>query len=143
MPENIFEKIEEEHEEFKEMLSQMEGSTKEEKTETFEKFKKELTAHIKAEEQTLYESMKTDKKAKEMVLVGIEEHQMGTNVLHKLEKATGEDWIVQLIVLKHLLEKHIDVEEEEMIPMAKKMLTKSTVEEISEKFESIEEEIEE
>jgi len=141
LPENIFEKIEEEHEEFKEMLSQMEGSTKE-KTETFREFKKELTAHIKAEEQTLYESMKTDKKAKEMVLVGIEEHQMGTNVLHKLDKATGEDWNVQLMVLKHLLEKHIEVEEEEMIPMAKKMLAKSTVEEISEKFESIEEKLE-
>jgi len=49
---------------------------------------------------------------------------------------------VQLVVLKHLLEKHIEVEEEEMMPMAKKMLTKSTIEEISEKFESIEEKLE-
>lgn len=142
MTENIFDKIKEEHEEFKEMLSQMEGSTKE-KGETFEEFKKELTAHIKAEEQTLYESMKTDKEAKEMVLVGIEEHNMGTSVLHKLEKATGEDWNVQLMVLKHLLEKHMEVEEEEVMPMAKKMLDKGKIEEISEQFESIEEKLEE
>ena len=113
LTENIFEKIEEEHEEFKEMLSQMEGSTKG-KAETFEEFKKELTAHIQAEEQTLYEAMKNDKEAKEMVLVGVEEHKMGTTVLHKLGKASGEDWNVQLLVLKHLLETHIEVEEEEL-----------------------------
>ena len=141
LTENIFEKIEEEHEEFKDMLSKMEGSTNKD-AETFEEFKTELTAHIKAEEQTLYESMKTDKKAKEMVLVGVEEHKMGTIVLHKLDKATGEDWNVQLMVLKHLLEKHIEVEEAEMIPMAKKMLNKGKVEEISEQFESIEEKLE-
>ena len=85
LTENIFEKIEEEHEEFKDMLSKMEGSTNKD-AETFEEFKTELTAHIKAEEQTLYESMKTDKKAKEMVLVGVEEHKMGTIVLHKLDR---------------------------------------------------------
>jgi hemerythrin-like domain-containing protein len=141
LAENIFDKIEEEHEEFKEMLSEMEDSKKG-NTDTFEEFKKELNAHIKAEEQTLYESMNTDKKGKEMVLVGIEEHRMGTNVLHKLEKATGEDWNVQLMVLKHLLEKHIEVEEEEVIPMAKKMLNKTKVNEISEQFESIEEKLE-
>ena len=46
------------------------------------------------------------------------------------------------MVLKHLLEKHIEVEEAEMIPMAKKMLNKGKVEEISEQFESIEEKLE-
>jgi hemerythrin-like domain-containing protein len=140
LPENIFEKIEEEHEEFKDMLSQLEN---EKKSNTFEDFKKELNAHIEAEEQTLYESLKSDKKGKEMVLVGIEEHRMGTVVLHKLEKATGEDWNVQLTLLKHLLEKHIEVEEEEVLPMAQKMLDKSKVAELSEEFESIEEKLEE
>jgi len=46
-------------------------------------------------------------------------------------------------LLKHLLEKHIEVEEAELIPMAQKMLDKSKVEKISEQFESIEEKLEE
>lgn len=142
MPENIFEKIKEEHDEFKDMLSQLEGG-KRGKEESFEDFKKELVAHIKAEEQTLYESIKSDKKGKEMVLVGIEEHKMGSMVLQKLDEAVEEDWNVQLNLLKHLLEKHIEVEEEEVIPMAQKMLDKSKVDEISEEFESIEEKLEE
>lgn len=141
LPENIFEKIETEHDEFKDMLSKLE-SGKSDNEDTFSEFRKELTAHNEAEEQTLYESLKTDKKGKEMALVGTEEHRMGTAVLHKLEKATGEDWNVQLNLLKHLLEKHIEVEEAEIIPMAQKMLDKSEVDKISEEFESIEEKLE-
>ncbi len=142
MPENIFEKIEQEHDEFQDMLEKlMAGKSAEENT--FEEFKKELTAHNEAEEQTLYESLKTDKKGREMALVGTEEHRMGSVVVHKLDKATGEDWNVQLNLLKHLLEKHIEVEEDEVIPMAQKMLDKTKVETLSEQFESIEEKLEE
>ena len=86
--------------------------------------------------------LKWTKKGKEMALVGIEEHRMGTQVLHKLEKATGEDWNVQLNLLKHLLEKHIEVEEAEVIPMAQKMLEQSKVDKISKDFKAIEEKLE-
>lgn len=142
MSENIFEKIVEEHDEFKDMLSQLvDGKSGNE--DTFADFKKELVAHIQAEEQTLYESLKSDKKGREMALVGTEEHRMGSTVLHKLDAAKGEDWNVQLNLLKHLLEKHMEVEEQEVIPMAKKMLDKSKVDKLSEDFESIEEKLEE
>lgn len=143
MSQNIFEKIKEEHQEFKEMLGKLtEGRSS--KEDTFEEFKTELKAHNKAEEQTLYEALMKDKKSKEMALVGIEEHRMGTVVLNKLDKATkgSEDWKVQLNVLKHMLEKHIEVEEAEVIPMAQGMLEETKVEELSEQFESIEEKLE-
>ncbi|MGE5638171.1 MAG: hemerythrin domain-containing protein [Chloroflexota bacterium] len=143
MSQNIFEKIKEEHQEFKEMLRKLtEGRSS--KEDTFEEFKTELKAHNKAEEQTLYEALMKDKKSKEMALVGIEEHRMGTVVLNKLDKATkgSEDWKVQLNVLKHMLEKHIEVEEAEVIPMAQGMLEETEVEELSEQFESIEEKLE-
>ncbi|HLN44094.1 MAG TPA: hemerythrin domain-containing protein [Candidatus Sulfotelmatobacter sp.] len=143
MSQNIFEKIKEEHQEFKEMLGKLtEGRSS--KEDTFEEFKTELKAHNKAEEQTLYEALMKDKKSKEMALVGIEEHRMGTVVLNKLDKATkgSEDWKVQLNVLKHMLEKHIEVEEAEVIPMAQGMLEETEVEELSEQFESIEEKLE-
>lgn len=141
MTEDIFERIEDEHQEFKEMLSKLE-SGQSGNEDTFSQFRTELSAHIQAEEQTLYESLKMDKKGKEMALVGTEEHRMGTQVLHKLEKATGEDWNVQLTLLKHLLEKHIEVEEAEVIPMAQKMLEQSKVDMISKDFKAIEEKLE-
>jgi hemerythrin-like domain-containing protein len=143
LSQNIFEKIKEEHQEFKEMLGKLtEGRSS--KEDTFEEFKTELKAHNKAEEQTLYEALMKDKKSKEMALVGIEEHRMGTVVLNKLDKATkgSEDWKVQLNVLKHMVEKHIEVEEAEVIPMAQGMLEETEVEELSEQFESIEEKLE-
>lgn len=144
MSENLFDKIKEEHKEFQEMLQTMASGGKD-KEETFEEFKKELEAHNKAEERTLYESLKDDKKAREMVLVGIEEHRMGTGVVNRLDRIsskTGEEWKVQVNLLKHMLDKHIEVEEKEVIPIAQDTLTKKQVNELSEDFESIEERIE-
>jgi hemerythrin-like domain-containing protein len=140
--ENIFDKIIEEHQEFRDMVSNLEkGKGNEE--DTFSEFRKELIAHIEAEEKTLYQSLTIDKKGKEMALVGTEEHRMGSVILHKLDNATGEDWVVQVVVLKHLLEKHMEVEEAEVIPMAKKMLDPSRLSKISQDFESIEQKLEE
>jgi hemerythrin-like domain-containing protein len=144
LSENLFDKIKEEHKEFQEMLQTMASGGKD-KEETFEEFKKELEAHNKAEERTLYESLKDDKKAREMVLVGIEEHRMGTGVVNRLDRIsskTGEEWKVQVNLLKHMLDKHIEVEEKEVIPIAQDTLTKKQVNELSEDFESIEERIE-
>jgi len=144
LAENIFDKIKEEHKEFQEMLQTMASGGKD-KEETFEEFKKELEAHNKAEERTLYESLKDDKKAREMVLAGIEEHRMGSGVVNRLDRSaskSGEEWRVQVNLLKHMLEKHIEVEEKEVIPIAQDMLSKKDVEELSEDFESIEERIE-
>jgi hemerythrin-like domain-containing protein len=144
LPENIFEKIKEEHEEFKEMLSKL-AKGESNREETFEEFKTELKAHNEAEEQTLYDSMKQDKKSREMALVGIEEHHMGEKVLSDLDKSEkwSEAWKVKVNLLKHMLEKHIEVEEAEIIPMAQKMLGKSKVDALSEQFETIEEKLEE
>jgi hemerythrin-like domain-containing protein len=139
---DLFEKIVEEHEEIKEMISELASG---EEGDIFEEFKTELKAHIEAEEKTLYEAMKRDVNGKELALVGIEEHRIGTEVLNRMDKSEskfGEEWKVQANVLKHLLEKHIEVEEEEVIPMAKDMLDKKTVEELGEQFESLEEELE-
>jgi hemerythrin-like domain-containing protein len=139
---DLFEKIVEEHEEIKEMISELASG---EKGDIFEEFKTELKAHIEAEEKTLYEAMKRDVNGKELALVGIEEHRIATEVLKRMDKSESkfdEEWKVQANVLKHLLEKHIEVEEEEVIPMAKDMLDKKTVEELGEQFESLEEELE-
>jgi len=144
LSENIFERIKEEHEEFKEMLQKMESSGKG-KEDTFEEFKKELEAHNKAEERTLYESLKDNKKAHEKALVGVEEHRMGSGVVNKLDRLddkSGEEWRVHVNLLKHLLEKHIEAEEKEVLPAAQDMLSKKDVDELSEAFMSIEERIE-
>ncbi len=140
---NIFERIKEEHEEFIDMLEEL--TTEKPNIDTFEIFQVELKAHNQAEEQTLYESLKQDKTSREMALVGIEEHQMGTRMLNKLDKSEkhGENWIVQVSLLRHLLEKHIEVEEAEVIPMAEGMLRKTKVNDLSDEFLSIEEKLEE
>jgi hemerythrin-like domain-containing protein len=144
LSENIFDIILEEHKEFKEMLAKIIDGNKD-KEDSFEELKKEIEAHIKAEEQTLYECLKQDKKGRGLTLVGVEEHRIGTGVLNKLDRSTNKwnhEWKIQAIVLKHLLEKHIEVEEEEVLPLAKEMLSKKVVDELSENFEAIEERIE-
>jgi hemerythrin-like domain-containing protein len=142
MTDNILDKIREEHDEFKQMLSQLASGDAEQ--ETFSEFKTELKAHIQAEEQTLYKSMMEDNKGRMLALVGTEEHRMGTEVLNKLDQSSmgNEEWMVQLNVLKHLLEKHIEEEETKVLPLAEELLDEQKMGELSEQFESIEESLE-
>jgi len=143
MPQNIFDKIMEEHDELEEMIDAL--ATEGKQGDDFEEFKTELKAHLEAEEQSLFKELKKEKKTKELALVAIEEHHIAEKVLDKLDGSSnkqGEEFKVQANVMKHLLKIHHEVEETEIIPTAKKILAKSVVDELSEQFESIEEKIE-
>jgi len=143
MSQNIFDKMKEEHDELEEMIDAL--ATEGKQGDDFEEFKTELKAHLEAEEQSLFKELKKDNKTKELALVAIEEHHIAEEVLSKLDASSnkqGEEFKVQATVLKHLLKKHHEVEETEIIPTAKKFLSKSVVDELSEKFKSIEKKIE-
>jgi hemerythrin-like domain-containing protein len=140
LTDNIFDKIEEEHDELEEMIDTLIETGKQD--DNFKEFKTELIAHLEAEEQSLFEELKKETEAKELALVAIEEHHIAEEVLDKLENKQGDDFKVQLNVMKHLLKIHHEVEETEIIPTAKKLLSTSTVDKLSEQFESIEEKLE-
>jgi hemerythrin superfamily protein len=88
---------------------------------SFEELKRiadELVAHMVIEEHIFYPRVK--ELMKDMIEESFEEHAVARFELARLLQANGPDKKTRALVLKELLEHHIEEEEEEMFPKVKK-----------------------
>ncbi len=124
----IFEKLEESPE-----------STSKKLEELFDKLRKKLTSHLKAEGSAFYKPLiaANKKKAHEKALEGMEQHQTIENVLKELEKMPkNEDrWGAKMHVFKELVEHHFQDEESKIFKSAKKALSDDEFANIITQFE--------
>jgi hemerythrin-like domain-containing protein len=86
----------------------------------------ELTVHASLEEEIFYPAVaaKADEEERDVILEGIEEHAVMKMLIAELRKMTPEDetFDAKFKVLTENTEHHIEEEEEEMLPNAKKLL---------------------
>lgn len=141
---NVLEHIKEEHTKYKKQFTAIEEASGKKKQDLFVDLYASIHGHHEAEEKVLFPKVKekVDGDDKEVVLEMEEEHSLGSyqfSVVHKtfLE---NETWDAKLSVLKEVLEHHMDEEEKEFIPIAKKVLPKEMQEELLEEFEKVLEE---
>ncbi|MBX3228524.1 MAG: hemerythrin domain-containing protein [Labilithrix sp.] len=78
----------------------------------------ELVAHMVIEEHIFYPRVK--QLMKSMINESFEEHAVARFELARLLQASGEDKKTRALVLKELLEHHIEEEEKEMFPKVKR-----------------------
>ncbi len=136
---DIFKEMKKEHDEFRKMSEKIGGTTTRAtkiRTEDFGKFKLELTAHHEAEEIVLVPVLKEKKATKEMGIEIMEEHNILSRLLDELEAldVTDEKWIVKFKVLKEIMEKHLDEEENEISKEAHKEFDQKRLDELGDKF---------
>lgn len=140
---NVLDHIKEEHESFREKMVKIEAATGNKKMEIFRELFAEVHGHHEAEEKVLFPLVKEkkDEKAMEIVDHMIEEHTLVNYQLSVLEKESVENktWDANFSQLKEELEHHLEDEEEEFLPMAKKMIPKEKLIEILDKFETVNE----
>ncbi|WP_312651883.1 hemerythrin domain-containing protein [Proteiniclasticum sp.] len=133
--------IKEEHDEFRELMKKIESSKSAKKKELFRELYAKLHGHHEAEEKVVFPMVLEEVKAedKEVVREMIEEHSLGQYQFKVLEKTDVEDetWDAKFMVLKEVLEHHMEEEEKEFITLAKKVIPKEKREELLEKFESV------
>lgn len=117
------------HENVKKMLKQYEEmgeGQKERKRALAEKIIQELMVHERIEEDVFYPAFKeaADKEGKELVAESKEEHHVVDLILDELQDVNvgDEDFEAKFTVLKENVEHHIEEEEKEMFPQAKRML---------------------
>ncbi len=86
----------------------------------------ELKVHTELEEEIFYPAVKAkaDQDGKDLVDEGMEEHHVVKVLMEELEKLTPEDdaFDAKFKVLTENVEHHIEEEEDEMLPDAKKSL---------------------
>jgi len=123
MAHEFFRTIENEHEEVKSILEQLEktspGAVKI-KEALFSKLKQELIPHMKGEETHFYSLLLDKKSARKQAMEATEEHHVAEMVLKELDSLakSEEQWDAKLKVFKQIIEHHIEEEEEELFEAA-------------------------
>jgi hypothetical protein len=140
---NALELMHKDHQELKEMLGRVDDVTSVGGREhLLEKIRTELVAHERMEEEVFYPALKSHKKAREIVLEGLEEHHVVDVILDELLDVPPETelWAAKMKVLKENLEHHIEEEEGEMFRKARSVLERDELEELGRRMKRVKEE---
>ncbi|MQT30819.1 hemerythrin domain-containing protein [Pseudomonas helleri] len=139
---NAIDLLKADHEKVKSILSQLSESTDravKKRKELLEKLELEVSIHTQLEEEILYPAYKAagGKAEAEMYYEAKEEHRtVDSLVLPDLKGTdpTSPEFAGRVKVIKELLEHHIEEEETDMFPHAKKILGKAKLDELGDQM---------
>jgi hemerythrin-like domain-containing protein len=133
------------HARVKDILSQLSESTErgvKKRTELLAKLEMEISIHTRLEEDVLYPAYKKagGKEQDVMYYEAKEEHRTVDSLVLpdlKVTDPSTPEFSGRVKVVKELLEHHIEEEETEMFPQAKKLLGKTTLDELGAEMETL------
>ena len=117
--------LEADHRKVKQLLADGEATTEraeKTRTELYATLRREMETHERIEEQIFYPALKAHPRARDIVLEGFEEHHVVDEVMGELGQTdvTDETWAAKFKVMKENIEHHIEEEEGEMFPAARR-----------------------
>jgi Hemerythrin HHE cation binding domain. len=107
--------------------------------EIFETIKREMTVHEQIEEEVFYKELRQHPKARDIVLEGIEEHNVVDTIMNDLEITEPDDeyWPAKFKVMKENIEHHISEEEGTMFPTARKVFDADELDQLGGRMEKM------
>ena len=142
---NAIDLLKADHQTVKTILAQLSESTDKaikKRTDLLDKLEMEISIHTKLEEEILYPAFKAagTKEQDVMYFEAKEEHRTVDSLvlpdLKQTDPGTPE-FAGRVKVVKELLEHHIEEEETEMFPQAKKLLGKSRLDDLGEQMDAM------
>jgi iron-sulfur cluster repair protein YtfE (RIC family) len=135
-----FQYIEEDHEGIASLLERLDATTEEaEKTreELFPQLQERLTRHAEMEETLLYPVLEKIDTTHDLTMEAYEEHNVAKTLLEELSSmdVQMEEWSAKLTVLKENVEHHVEEEETEIFPKARKEVSKEERESLAKQIE--------
>ena len=129
------------HDKVKQLLTRLEDTTEravKTRAELFATIKGELTVHEIIEEEIFYPELKAHPKAKDIVLEAFEEHHVVDLLMGELEALPVEDeaWGAKALVMKEIIEHHIEEEEGEMFKTARSVFDTDELEDLGSRMEA-------
>ncbi len=138
MHDQLFDTLRKDHQEvrdiFQKLLDAEQSSRREE---LVGKLHREILPHMRAEERTLYPSVRDHcNTCKGDVLESMEEHHAARLVLHELQEMEADDerFQAKTAVLREMVEHHIKEEEEEIFKDVRRNLSDQQAGDILERF---------
>jgi hemerythrin-like domain-containing protein len=122
---DIYELLKQDHRAVADLFKRIEASSEragKSRAELFGKLSSDLLAHAHAEQATFYTALLDRVEDREALLEAFEEHGVVEKVVKDIESCDPSDerWLAKLIVLKEMVEHHVEEEESEIFKMAKK-----------------------
>jgi hemerythrin superfamily protein len=142
---NAIDLLKADHEKVKAILSQLSESTDralKKRVELLGKLEMEITIHTRLEEEILYPAFKEAGSKEEDIMYyeAKEEHRTVDSLVLpdlKVTDPSTPEFSGRVKVVKELLEHHIEEEETEMFPEARKLLGKAELEELGAQMEAL------
>jgi len=129
----------EDHDHVKKMLEELDDTTEraiKTREQTFAKLQSELEVHEAIEEEIFYPALKEHSKTRDIALEGYEEHHVVDTVIAEMGDVpvSDETWTAKFAVMKENLEHHIEEEEQDMFPKARKVFDQQELDELGERM---------
>lgn len=124
---DIFERLKQDHERQRDLLSRIDKATGDEREELFRQFTLEAKSHASAEEQALYSTMMRKPQTTDETRHSVAEHHEIEEALNDIAATELEssEWVEKFRELKHDFLHHIGEEEEDHFPDFAKYLTEA------------------
>jgi hemerythrin-like domain-containing protein len=124
---NAFTLLKADHKKVAGILEKLDSTTErgvKTREELFAQLKTELDVHARIEETIFYPALEEAKETRDITLEAFEEHRLVKQLLGELDTmGKGEEqWTAKFTVLKENVEHHVEEEEGEMFPKARKVL---------------------
>jgi hemerythrin superfamily protein len=137
---NAFALLKADHKKVAGILEKLDSTTErgvKTREELFSQLKTELDVHARIEETIFYPAIEEAKETRDITLEAFEEHRLVKQLLSELDKMSKdqEEWTAKFTVLKENVEHHVEDEEGEMFPKARKVLSEEQVEELGTRLE--------
>ena len=138
---NAFTLLKEDHQKVAGILEKIDATTErgvKTREELFTQLKTELDIHAEIEETIFYPALEKHEETRDITLEGIEEHRIVKELLAELDAMAKDDevWTAKMTVLKENVEHHVEEEEGEMFPKARKALTAEEIENLGTRMEA-------
>jgi hemerythrin superfamily protein len=138
---NAFTLLKADHKKVAGLLEKLDSTTErgvKTREDLFTQLKTELDVHAHIEETILYPALEEIEVTHDITLEAFEEHRLVKQLLAELEKMDKgeEQWTARFTVLKENVEHHVEEEEGEMFPKARKALTDEQAEELGTRLEA-------
>lgn len=135
----IYKQLKDDHEGVSKLMDRLANMSESDgkRSATFAEIRDALKRHTEAEEKVFYSRLRDEEGAHDLVLEAREEHEEVEALLAELETGdhTTDEWAAKFAVLKENVEHHVEEEENELFPEAKRILGKEEAERLGKEFE--------
>jgi hemerythrin superfamily protein len=124
-------------------FEQLDANDTQARKDCFQRIKLELDVHTKIEEELFYPELERFDEAADLVREARTEHQLVKDLCNDLVKldANDPDFTAKVVVMRENVEHHVEEEEGEMFPLAKKHLSADRLEKLADQLENRKDEL--